>query len=198
MKKENEKKNAIELIRVFVKNLAKSKKWWQDYAPLIIAVLALGVSIYSAHLSRKEFIAAHRPYVHVTNRKMEEDGKTSMDVNTVLLGCLNAPAKITDKKASYILIKTNKNGEEEVAEQIPLNFKVVSNILYPSESSISQFTFLYNFKNEILAKNPDIKLRRNIRIDYKELSTDKRYYFEGYWDYNRKHDVWETSNIFAD
>ncbi|MEJ2705067.1 MAG: hypothetical protein P8Z79_21730, partial [Sedimentisphaerales bacterium] len=44
---------------VFVENLPKPKKWWQEYSALLIALLALVVSIYSAYLSRREFVAAH-------------------------------------------------------------------------------------------------------------------------------------------
>ncbi len=198
MKKEYKKKNAIESQRVSVENLPKTKRWWQEYIPLLIAVLALGVSIYSAYLSRKEFIAAYRPYIYVSNRRTEEDGKKIMDINTVVLKCLNAPARIVNQEAFYILIKTKENDKEEVTKSIPLNFTITSNILYPSESTTSQITFTYDFKKEILAKDSNAKLRRKVRIDYKELSTDRKYYFEGYWDYNRTYNVWETNNIFAD
>ena len=33
------------------------------YIPLLIALFALAVSLYSAYLTRKSFIMSHRPYV---------------------------------------------------------------------------------------------------------------------------------------
>lgn len=193
----------MEAKRVFVENLPKPKKWWQEYTSIIslisviIAVVAVSVALYSASLSRKEFIAAHRPYVRGISRRTTKDGRPAMDLNTVLLTCFNAPAKIINQEFYYVAVKTKENGEEN--PEIRYEKKVLDkHILYPTDIPTSQWTITYDFKKEILAKDQNIKLKRKIRIDYKELSSDRTYYFEGNWDYNRKYNVWETNNMFGD
>ena len=186
----------MEAQRIFIDNLPKSKRWW-EYGPIIIALLAFGVSLVSLNSSRKEFIAAHRPYVYVSSRQIAKDGRPTMDTKTVLLCCLNAPAKIINQKGSYVVIKKKEDGEEEVSRTIPLKLASTANILYPSERTSSQITIPYDFAKEILANEPNAKLRRIVRIEYKELSSNRAYYFEGNWDYNRQYNVWEDKNMFG-
>lgn len=197
MNKEDKEKNAIATQRVFVENLPKPRSWWQEYA-LYIAVLALFVSIYSAHLSRQEFIAAHRPYVFASPRSITKNSITSMDVSTFILRCLNAPAKIVKQNIECQVVKPKKNGEEEVTETIPVNMPLESKMLYPSENTTTQITILNGLIKDILATNPEAEVRIRVRVDYKELSGDRRYFFEGNWRYNRPYNVWETYNMRGD
>jgi len=185
----------MEAQRVIVENLPKPKKWWKEHASIIIAGCALIVSVYAICLSTQEFVAAHRPYVYVINRR---DDKGIMDVKSVLLRCLNAPAKIINREFYYVVVKTKGNGEEEVTETIPLESSFTPHVLYPSEKTSTQIFFPYDFEREILADPNVIKLRRKARMDYKELSSDRTYYFEGNWDYNRQYNVWDTNNMFGD
>ena len=194
MKKEDIKKNTTESQKVFIENLPKPKRLWHEYIPIIIAVIALVISIYSAHLSRKEFIIKNRPYVYANSRANDEG---TIDVKSILICCINAPAKIVKQEYSYMFYKKNEYGEEEIVKTIPLESSLTSNVLYPSEKTDTQIFFPYDFE-EILAKDPNDRLRRKVRLDYKELSTKRKYYFEGYWDYNRKYNAWVTSNMFAD
>jgi len=193
MKKEAKNKNLVGLQRIFMENLPKPRRWWQEYA-FLIAVLALCVSIYSAYLSRKEFIVTHRPYVYVSSRR---DDMGTMDVNTVIVRSLNAPAKILDQEFYYVTVKAKENDEESYDIKYKKQFTHES-IVYPSESTTAQLTVLYDFKKEILEADPNVKLRRRVRIGYKELSRDRKYFFEGNWDYNRNYNVWETNNMFGD
>ncbi len=169
------------------------KKWWQEY-PLFIAIFAVCISIYSAFLSREEFIAAHRPYIYATSRKSENG---TMDLNTVLLSCFNAPAKITNRELFYVAFKESENGRED--HEIKFDKKFSNEIvLYPTDTTKSQITMVgYDFKKEILEKDPEVKLKRKIKIDYKELSSGRTYYFEGNWDYNRQYNVWEDGNMLG-
>jgi hypothetical protein len=166
-----------------------------EYATIIIAALAFVVSIYSICLSTRDFVATHRPYVYGISRKMTQNDKTVMDLNTVLLPCFNAPAKVTNRKFYYLAIKTRANGTEDQEIKFEKNF-TNEIVLYPTDTPTSQITVVgYDFKKEILEKDPKVKLRRKVRVDYKELSSDRTYYFEGDWDYNRQYDVWEDSNM---
>jgi hypothetical protein len=197
MKKNDKKKNTIEAQRVFVENLPKPRSWWKEYA-FIIAVLALCISIYSAYLSRQEFIAAHRPYVFASPRNITNNSIATMDVNTFILRCLNAPAKIVEQNVECQVVKPKKNGEEEVTETIPVNKRLDHHTLYPSENTTTQITVRHCLIKDILATNPESELRIRVRVDYKELSGDRRYFFEGNWDYNRLYNVWEINNIRGD
>jgi len=194
MKKEDMKESVKEAQRIFVENLPKPKGWWQENAGIIIALLALAISLYSAYLSREEFIAARRPYVYVSDRKNDNG---TMDVKSVLLHCLNAPARIIDQEFCYVVVETKENGEEKVTKTIPWTSLSTSNTLYPSEETSGQVFCKYDFKKEILEKDPKVRLRRKVRIDYKELSTDRTYYFEGNWDYDRDRKVWKIDNMFG-
>ncbi len=149
MKEEDRKENAMEAQRIFVENLPKPKKWWIEYIPLFIACIAVFTSIYSANLSRqatdlarRDIIATHRPYVYVSSRKNDNG---TMDVKSVLLHSLNASAKITNQEFSYVVVKTKKNGEEEVAETIPWTSLPTSGTLYPSEKLTNQVYEPYDF-----------------------------------------------------
>jgi hypothetical protein len=190
MAKEDTKENIKETQRVFVENLPKPKGWLKENAGIIIALLALAISLYSAYLSREEFIAAHRPYVYATPRIEEKTGV--MDLYTVTYSCLNAPAKIDNVEIYYEIFK---NGEEE-SRKIPWNIKR-PRVLYPSEKLNSQTTTRYDFKKEISDPNVNL-IRRKVKINYKELSGNRTYYFEGYWDYNKEYDIWEDNNVSVD
>ena len=193
MKKADKKKNEIEAQRVFVENLPKTRNWWQEYA-FIIAVLALSISIYSAYLSRNEYIAAHRPYVYASSRRHDNG---NADVDTIIVRSLNAPARIVNQEFYYMVVSPKENGEDNHEIKYERKFTNES-IVYPSATTTAQITVLYDFEKEILATDPNVKLRRMVRIDYKELSTSRKYFFEGYWDYSRKYNVWVTNNMRGD
>jgi hypothetical protein len=120
-----------------------------------------------------------------------------MDLNTVLVGCFNAPARIISTEFSYLVIDTNTNGEEIVRETKYKKKFPAEDILSPSEQPKKQLTVTYDFKKKDLGLDPTIKFRRKVRIDYKELSSNRTYFFEGNWDYNRTFDVWEDKDKFG-
>jgi hypothetical protein len=180
----------------FVRNLPEAKKWWQDYA-LIIALLALAVSVYSASLSRQEFIAAHRPYVYPISR-IGTDGR--MDVKTILIGCLNAPARIIRQEVSHMVVKDRQDGKAEVIKAIPVKQPSAPTVLYPSETPTTQITIIDDSQEKLtkeLASDPQLKLMRRVRIDYQELSTRRTYFAEANWDYSTKHGVWEVRDTLG-
>lgn len=198
MKKEDIKENVKEAQRVFVENLPKPKRWWQDasniiaLASAVIAGSALIVSLRSIRLSTEDFISTHRPYVYADSLIEEKTG--IMEVNTVVYSCLNAPAKIDNIEIYYKIVKINKNGKEKT-NTIPIPIKLGRLALYPNQR-YTQSKISYNLEKEIL--DPNVKsIGRKIRIDYKELSSDRTYYFEGYWNYNKKNNVWDTNDMFG-
>lgn len=170
--------------------------------PVVIALCALIVSVGTMLLSRQTFIATHRPYVYAVSRSV----KGVMDLNTVIVHCSNAPARIISSEITYFIFDTKTNGEEIVRD---LKFRKKfpdDDLVYPSEASTRQITVIgYDFKKKALGlepgmkfKDPEIKFRRKVRIDYKELASNRTYFFEGNWDYNRDYDVWEDKSKFGD
>lgn len=95
-------------------------------------------------------------------------------------------------------IQKNGYGKEEIEKTIPLKSSLTSNVLYPSDKTDTQIFFPYDFEKEILAKDPNDNLRRKVRLDYRELSTERKYHFEGYWDYNRQYNIWEDNDMIGD
>ncbi len=196
MNKEDTKENVKEALKVFVENLPNPKGWLRENMSIIIAILAFIVSVRSICLSTKDFIVTHRPYVFVDTLIKTENGKSVFDDNIVVNTCINAPARIVNREFYYIVIKTNENGgdSQEIKYESKLPCKLM---LYPSGKQNSQTTILYDFKKEILAKNTEVRLRRKVKIDYKELSSDRTYYFEGNWDYNKQYNIWEPNDMFG-
>jgi hypothetical protein len=182
---------------IFIKKWHKLLGWWQKYALTVIALCALLVSLYSVYLSRQDFIATHRPYVYAISRQTKENGKTVMDLNTVLIGSSNAPAIIISQEFYYLVVETKGNGEEIIRKTEYQREFPCQNILHPSEQPRNQVTILHDFRKKALGLDPEIKLRRRVRINYKELSSDRTYFFEGNWDYNRDYDLWEDKNMFG-
>jgi hypothetical protein len=156
-------------------------------ASVIIALLALIVSICSMHLLRQDFIATHRPYVYAISKET--------DPNTVFISCFNAPARIISEEFYYLVVKTKENGEEDINQIYKHEFPS-GNILYPYVPPTRRLTILYDVKKKALELDPRI-IRRKVKIDYKEISSDRTYFFEGNWDYNSVHDLWEDKDKFG-
>jgi len=189
--KSSKRRNAIE-----TGAKKKPEREIAKHLSIMIAVLALIASIYSLYLSREELAIAHRPYVYEICRQTNKNDKVVMDTNTVLFACRNAPAKITEKEFSYITVQADENGNDIATTR----YKVKDpgeQILYPTDPPSSQWTVLYDFKKEILDHDPKIKLRRKVRIEYKEFSSDRAYYFDGTWDYNKKFNIWEAESMLG-
>ena len=76
-----------------------------EWAPIIIALIALTVSLYTAYLSRRSFIAAHRPYIWALSYSfLDPDHKTLRPVPSMVgYRVLNAPAKVAVCSVKIVL-----------------------------------------------------------------------------------------------
>ncbi len=182
---------------VFVMNWPKVKERAKQTGTVVIAVCALTVSVYSAYLLRQEFIVAHRPYVDVCSRTITRAGNNVMDLNTVWVRCFNSPARITRREICYLVVETKENGEEIITKTEHQEESSIEAIIYPSEQPTMQVTIRHGFEKTVEGLNPKLKLRRRISIAYKALSSDREYFFEGNWDYNRVYNVWEDGHRFG-
>jgi hypothetical protein len=165
------------------------------WVPVVIAGAALLVSIYSSYRTRQEAILSHRPYAFVlTFAYLDDQGRLVTDLRTVLMGCLNAPAQTIQTEHVYSVVR-NTRTEEEVVDT---RRDVAAQVLYPLGVGANQVTYKTAFDLESLTDAPDIqKLFRTIRMDYREISSDRRYRFEGKWEYDRTGRTWKPLRLTA-
>jgi hypothetical protein len=175
--------------KVFIENWPKTKPLLLEWAPIIVAIIAVGFSGYSMYLSRKGFIASHRPYVWAgTHGYLDNNNKVVVDVNTLRKLCLNAPAKIIVQEYSYIVVKEDGSKDTILKESGIEKF-----IMYPADPKVSQewHTMDANKLNSAI-NDPSIKkILRKVRIEYKEVSSNRKYFFEGEWEYNKERKDWK-------
>lgn len=174
------------VIKVFVENWPHTKPVLVEWAPIFIAGIALIVSISSLCWANKNFSLAHRPYVWaVTHAYLDKDGKVIVDLKTLRKLCINAPAEIIKQEYSYVIIK-NGNSEEIIGtENGEGRF-----IMYPADPKVSQET--YGMTGDLpVIKEDSEKLIRKIRIDYKEVSGNRKYFFEAKWEFDRSNNNWK-------
>ncbi|GAJ20303.1 unnamed protein product, partial [marine sediment metagenome] len=56
----------MDITKVVIENWPKTN-YLSTYILIIIAMIALGISIYSIYITRKIFVESHRPYVWASN-----------------------------------------------------------------------------------------------------------------------------------
>ena len=94
----------MDTVKVIVENWPKTKHFL-EYIPVVIAVIALVVSLYSVYLTRKSFIASHRPFVWASNYGViDTDKKTIIPIPLrVAYRVRNAPVKIIQTEVTISL-----------------------------------------------------------------------------------------------
>jgi hypothetical protein len=160
----------MDATKVIIENCPKTSHLL-EYLPISIAVVAVLISLYSAHLTRKSFIASHRPYVWASNYGViDHDKKTIIPIpHRVGYRIKNSPAKI-------ILTKV----EISLNNETLFNHKEENIVRFPDESSEwtfsideKDFTKIMNRSNEDKSK-----LIRHISLKYSSLGGGKIYHYE--------------------
>jgi hypothetical protein len=152
--------------------------------------IAIIVAIISAFISyttwRQTFLLSNRPFLWVESFSYINDKNIIIpQMNTVVFKVLNSPAKIITGQIYYYIL--DENGNEKSLYDQPIK----SEIKYPSDKV--QYTHVANFNEGIITSlKPKDQLIRYIRIDYKWLSSDRNYIFEGKWEYNTINHTWDT------
>jgi hypothetical protein len=160
------------------------KSHWLE---LLAIFVAIGSALLSYHTWRQSFLLSNRPFLWVENFSyLDENNKLIPQVNTVAIKVINSPAEIIASKFHYYILEENGNiktiyeqpGEKEIK--------------YPDDKV--QYTHSANFIEEDIDNilKPKDKFIRFIRIEYKWLSSNRSYYFEGKWEYNKNNRIWDT------
>ena len=171
------------MIATFIKFL---KDNWMGVIPIIVSIIAAVIALISWRLSKSNFLLTHRPFVWVENfGYLNEQNILITPPNQVIIRVLNSPAQIISEEFSYYIVKDK--GIDYIEKQNYKNF-----IRYPDDKS--QYTNVSAKITDDLIDNlkEEQELRRFIRIQYKWLSSKKKYFFEAEWKYNRKDKKWDT------
>ena len=163
----------------------------------IFAFIALIISIITAvkthNLANKDFLLTHRPFVWVENFGYLNNQNIIVNpINQVMIMLLNSPAKFHREFFEYYIID-NLNIKSIVETQ-----EYLGQIRYPSEKS--QYTNTSGKVTPQLTQglNTNQELERKIRIDYSWLSSEKKYFFEAIWRFDKVSQTWKILTQTAD
>ncbi len=180
----------MDTVKVIVENWPKTRQFL-EYMPVVIAVIALAVSLYSVYLTREAFIASHRPYVWASNYGViDSDKKTILPIPfRVAYRVRNAPAKIV---RSEIRIKL---GEQELLVHEDHNV-----VRFPDERSEWSFSIGKDHFEKIMDRSDEdkAKLSRLISIDYSSLDGGKNYHYKLQQSFSPAENQWKDTNEEAD
>ena len=180
----------MDTLKVIVENWPKTK-YLLEHTPIFIALIALAVSLYSVHLTKKSFIAAHRPYVWASNYAVKDPDKKTVIPIPFRLGyrVKNAPAKIVMTE-----VKINLGAEQ-------LFIHADQNIVrFPDEKSEWSFT-IGNDDFKRIMDRPDeekSKLVRLISLTYSSLDGGKIYHYKLQQSFNTADNQWKDISEEAD
>ncbi|MGD0597115.1 MAG: hypothetical protein ABSA64_06280 [Sedimentisphaerales bacterium] len=180
----------MEPVKVIVENWPKAAPFLLVWAPTIIALVAVIVAICSMRVSIKDTIASHRPYVYAQTFAYLDNTKIITDINTLMKLCINAPAEIFKEEYTYIAIKKDTGGHETstVLKTEELKKK---QLIYPLDPKTNQVTYKTDYDLSPTIADQKVRLLRKVRICYKEISSNRKYFFEGEWEYDRQGKTWK-------
>lgn len=146
------------------------KNNWLGITAIIIAIISAFIAYMTWHSS---YLLTHRPYVWAENfGYLDQNNIIVNPINKVMIKVINSPAEITSQK--YIYYVLDGKNRKIIEEDNPTN-----SIKYPSDKV--QYTHGVSNVTEDTASNlkDNEKLNRYIRIEYKWLSSNRKYFFEG-------------------
>jgi hypothetical protein len=180
----------LETIKVVVENWPKTKLFL-EYMPVAIAVIALVVSLYSVYLTRKSFIASHRPYVWAINYGViDSERKTIIPIPfRVNFRVNNAPAKIVRMEVKI------KHGVQELIVHADSNI-----VRFPDERSEWSFSIRKDEFEKVMDRSDDdkTKLSRFISIEYSSLDGGRIYHYKLQQSFNPAENQWKGITEEAD
>lgn len=180
----------MDTVKVIVENWPKTKHFL-EYMPVVIAVIALLVSLYSVYLTRNAFIASHRPYVWASNYGViDADRKTIIPIPfRVAYRVKNAPARILRAE-----VKINLGAKELLAHSDH------NMVRFPDERSEWSFSISKDQFEEIMNRPVDEKgkLSRLISVEYSSLDGGKNYNYKLVQSYSPAENQWKDTNEEAD
>ncbi len=172
-------------IKVIVENLPNPQPWCVAWAPVIIALCAVIVSIFSLCWSRAQYINSSRPFVWLTDfAVLNEKQQLLNKPQTVATKVTNAPAKIISAQYHFYFILGSEKREIHKHED--------NNIVrFPDEKSQATYT-VGKFEQLLKTQKSGEELERYLRIDYSALSGNKKYMYESRSKYDFQENRWRV------
>ncbi len=173
----------MESIKIFIENWPTTN-WVAQYTPIVIAAIAVIVSLYSAYLSRRSFDLSSRPYVWASSYGVVDQGKRHIDPVPQRVGyrVKNAPAKVLESLISVNL------GDEQIFSHNEQNF-----VRFPDESSEWSFAIGQDSFESIMNKydTSDQPLIRKVDVKYMALSGGRKYKYSLVQEYIKSENQWK-------
>lgn len=180
----------MDITSVIIENWPKTN-YFSQYMPIVIAIIALVASLYSAYLSRKAFIAAHRPYVWGSNYGViDHEKKTIIQVpSRVACRVKNAPAKIIRMNVKINICS------EQLFDHTDNNY-----VRFPDETSEWHFNIGKDEFQRIMNRPAEAKseLVRLVSIEYSSLYGGKIYHYKLQQSFNLDENQWQGTAEEAD
>lgn len=179
----------MDIIKVIIENWPKTN-YLLESIPIIIAIIALAVSLHSVYLTRKSFIASHRPYVWASSYGLIDSGKKIIPIpSQVAYRIKNSPARIIKTEVKISLYKEM------------LFVHTTNNIVrFPDETSEWGFSFGKEEFEKIMNRSDEdkSKLIRIISLEYSSLNGGKIYNFKIQQSFNLIDNQWKNISEEAD
>jgi len=178
----------MDMVKVIVENWPKTSPFL-EYMPVVIAVIALVVSLYSVYLTRRSFITSHRPYVWAINYGVIDNNTIKPIPSRVAYRVRNAPARIIraevkiDFDEEQLLVYSDQNIVRFPDDRSEWSFSIGKD----------EFERIMNRSNEDKAK-----LSRIISIEYSSLDGGKVYHYELKQSFNTADNQWKDISETAD
>ncbi len=172
-------------LKIFIENFSEPAVWYADWAPIIVALCALVVSIFALYWSRNQYVNSSRPFVWAIDfAVLNEKGHLIYLPQRIAIRVTNAPAKIIQARYHFYFIS------ERGKEYIHKNKESVA-IRFPDEKSQATYD-VGDFEQLIEKRKVGEELERYIRIDYSDLSENKKYMYESNSIYDFQEKLWKV------
>ena len=176
----------MDSLKVFIENLPPPEGWHVKWIPIIIALCAIGVSLYSLYLSRKQYRHSSRPFLCcLTNYlAIRNDGPPFYRPEILPIKIINAPALIQKMKIEFCILSGGQKTILHSAEESGL-------VRFPVEPTEASYQYA-ELTEKLQRCGPEDTLERHVRIDYTSLSGGKKYFYENRSKYNLTGNIWDS------
>jgi len=180
----------MDVAKVVIENWPKTN-YLSVYIPIIIAIIALIMSLYSIYLTRKIFVVSHRPYVWALNyvAKDHDTGEIIPVPSKAMFRVKNSPARIIRME-----VKINLNMETL------LGWLEENLVQFPHEMTEWNFWIGKENFDKIMDRSNEekSKLVRLISLEYSSLDGGKIYHFNLQQSFNPIENQWKDISEKAD
>jgi hypothetical protein len=171
--------------KVFIENLPPPQEWYVTWIPIIIALCAIIVSLYSLYLSRRQYRDSSRPFLFsLTNYlAIQNNGAPFHRPEILPYKIINAPAIIKKMKIEFYIQSGPQKTVLHLAEITDLS-------IFPADMTESSYNYA-ELSEDLSLCTGDSTLKRHVRFDYTALSGGKKYFFEAESEYNFADNTWK-------